>query len=231
MGWGTRQVLRLVLANDTLLDMDTFQKTDCTFCERLVLGSSDAPWDTAIGETDRYVIVPTKGSLVSGWLLVVSKQHALCSGELRSDEFGDLEEAIDLARKIVERHFGEATIFEHGPSASGTSLGCGIDHLHFHVVPLSFSLVKAVDSVAQNAVWKELGDLRNLAGLHRSGVGYAVVGEPGSPLVWFQPPATIRQPLRRAIANQLGIPGCFDYATHPHLNNVLRTLDQVAVGV
>ena len=55
--------------------------------------------------------------------------------------------------------------------------------------------MKAVESVAQNAVWKELGDLRNLAILHRSGISYAVVGEPRSAMVWFQPPANIRQPL------------------------------------
>jgi hypothetical protein len=47
----------------------------------------------------------------------------------------------------------------------------------------------------------------------------------------FQPPAGVRQALRRAIANRLGIPELFDYATHPHVENVLRTLEHVAVGV
>jgi hypothetical protein len=66
--------------------------------------------------------------------------------------------------------------------------------------------------------------------LHRAGIGYAVVGEPGADMAWFQPPSNIRQPLRRAIANQLGVPGLFDYATHPHVENVLRTLEHLAVG-
>ncbi len=211
--------------------MEPIQKTKCTFCERLVLGPSDAPWDTTLGETKNYVIVPTKGSLVSGWVLVVSKRHALCSGELPLGDFVDLQEAIGLARTVVECHFGAATIFEHGPAVSGTSLGCGIDHLHFHVAPLSFSLVEAVRSVVQNAHWSALENLRDLATLHRSGIGYAVVGEPGSPMVWFEPPTNIRQPLRRAIANRLGISERFDYATHPYLDNVLRTVERVTVGV
>lgn len=211
--------------------MDTLQAANCIFCERLVIGPSNAPWDTTIAETDKYTIVPTKGSLVPGWLLVVSKRHALCSGELPPGDFSCLEHAIGVAREFVERHFGPATIFEHGPKFPGTSLGCGVDHLHFHVAPLKFSLVEAVASVVPNAEWTKAEGLPTLRALHRAGIGYAVVREPDADMFWFQPPSSIRQPLRRAIANRLGIPELFDYSAHPHVGNVLRTLEHVAVGV
>jgi ATP adenylyltransferase len=203
---------------------------ECIFCERLLQGSSDTAWDTTIAETDQYIIVPTKGSLVAGWLLVVSKQHFLCSGELQEKEFVSLERAVYLAKEIVEGHFGAATVFEHGPQVPGTSLGCGIDHLHLHVVALNFSLVEAVNSSIQGVTWQGLPNLRSLGPLYRSGIGYAVVGEPHAQLVWFPPPHNVRQPLRRAIANHLGVPERFDYAKHPYTENVLRTLDRVMVG-
>src|ERR1700692_143633 len=211
--------------------MDTLQEAKCILCDLLVLGpAANAPWDTTIAETDKYRIVPTKGSLVPGWLLAVSKSHALCSGELETHELNCLEKAIGVATEFVERHFGAATIFEHGPRVAGTSLGCGVDHLHFHVAPLKFSLVEAVDSVVPNARWAKLEGLQALRTLHKAGIGYAVVGEPGGGMVGFQPTANIRQPLRRAIANRLGTPELFDYAAHPHVENVLRTLEHVGVG-
>ena len=156
--------------------------------------------------------------------------HALCSGELEKHAFNGLEQAIGVATEFVERHFGPATIFEHGPRVPGTSLGCGVDHLHFHVAPLKFSLVKAIGSVVPNARWAKLEGLPALRTLHNAGIGYAVVGEPAAHMTWFQPPPNIRQPLRRAIANHLGIPELFDYTAHPHVENVLRTLEHVAVG-
>jgi diadenosine tetraphosphate (Ap4A) HIT family hydrolase len=206
--------------------MDASQKAECPFCERLLHGSSNAPWDTTLAETQTYKIVPTKGALVPGWLLVISKKHVLCAGALDADEFNDLEETINLGRQLVGSNFGPATVFEHGPQLPETSLGCGIDHLHFHIAPLRFSLVDAVDSVIPGAVWKALSGLRDLKALHRAGIGYAMIHEPGAGMLWFQPPSDIRQPLRRAIATQLGVPELFDYATHPHLANVLRTVDQ-----
>ncbi len=225
-------VLRFDWTNDKLFDMDTFQAAKCIFCERLFGAAAvNAPWDTTIAETDKYRIVPTKGSLVPGWLLVVSKRHVLCSGELETHELNRLERAIGVAKEFVERHFGAATIFEHGPRVAGTSLGCGVDHLHFHVAPLKFSLVEAVDSVVPNAKWAKLEGLPALRTLHKASIGYAVVREPGAEMAWFQPPPSIRQPLRRAIANELGIPELFDYAAHPHVENILRTLEHAAVGV
>jgi hypothetical protein len=96
---------------------------------------------------------------------------------------------------------------------------------------LNFSLVEAVDSIIPNAIWQELEELSRLGALHGAGINYAVVGEPGAAMAWIQPPLDMRQPLRRAIANRLGIPELFDYATHPHVENVLRTLEHTAIGV
>jgi len=211
--------------------MNASRQGKCVFCERLLPGLSDDPWDTPLAETDQYLIVPTKGSLVPGWLLVVSKQHALCAGELQLSEFGDLERAILMAKAIVERHFGPATIFEHGPAHNGTSLGCGIDHLHFHVAPLKFSLAAAVDLVVPTAEWRGLAQLQELRSLHLRGLGYAVVIAPEGVIRWFLPPSGIRQPLRRAIASYLGSAKCFDYARYPYTDNVLQTLEQVAAGI
>jgi diadenosine tetraphosphate (Ap4A) HIT family hydrolase len=199
----------------------------CCFCNSLVRGASEAPWDVILRDSGRFIVTPTKGALVPGWLLVVAKRHALCAGMLTADELRELEICLAEARLMVEERFGEATVFEHGPCRPDTSLGCGIDHLHIHVAPLSFSLRKAVDDLFPATEWQLISDFSGTKALFEKGVGYAVVHEPQEQIRWCQPPVGVRQLLRRAIASRLGVPSEFDYAEFPHLPNVMLTLQNL----
>jgi ATP adenylyltransferase len=204
----------------------TTRDSRCVFCDELLSGRTTGVWDTAIAETDGYVIVPSKGAVVPGWLLVLSKRHLLCAGELCPDEIERLEETVETAKALVERGFGSATVFEHGPAGPGTALGCGIDHLHMHVVSLPFSLVQAVESIFGQMIWSKV-TLPDLARWHRAGSGYAAVQEPNRAMLACRPPSGVRQLLRRAIAQQMGVPHAYDYATHPHTQNVELTLSRL----
>lgn len=186
------------------------------------------PWDAVISETEHYRIMPTKGALVSGWLLVVSKTHHLCAGALDAGRIEPLESALSLAARLVADRFGPVTIFEHGPSQSGTAVGCGVDHLHFHVVPLPFSLLEAVQLLQPGTQWQDIRGIAELRQLHAKGIPYAFVKEPNSDPMWCVPPVGMRQMLRRAIAKALGVPELFDYAVHPHTANVVHTVQSLS---
>lgn len=84
-----------------------------------------------VAETERFVAVPSLGSLVVGWLLVLPKEHMLSLGEFGSDSHGEIETiAADWAST-----FGPLTWFEHGPAHPSSAVGCSIDHAHMHLVP------------------------------------------------------------------------------------------------
>ena len=197
----------------------------CVLCDGLLAGRSSGQWDSVLAETPDYVVVPTKGALLAGWLLVVSKQHALCSGALKTD----LQQvaragAVDLAKSMIESRFGPTTAFEHGPHIGATSLGCGVDHLHIHVAPLSFSLQSAVERLYPGTDWHQLNDWNDLSPIHANKSPYMAVQEPNGALKWSLPPAGVRQPLRRAIAASVGLFDEFDYSAHPQTENVASTI-------
>lgn len=198
----------------------------CVFCRQRLAGTSNAPWDVILRDTGDYVISPSKGSLVPGWLLVIAKKHSLCAGALSDSSLEKLRDAVAIASQLVNEKFGPPTIFEHGPATTGSSLGCGIDHLHIHVVPLQFSLIGAVNSFLPNTDWKELSDFSETRELHHAGIGYAFVEEAGR-RAWFRPPEGMRQMLRQVIASQLDRAGQFDYGQYPHAENALSTLDRL----
>lgn len=184
-----------------------------------------SPWDTVLHDSGNFVILPTKGALIPGWLLVVAKRHALCAGALSTSEIDELTSCLTSASDLVQKHFGAPSIFEHGPSREGTTIGCGIDHLHVHVAPLKFSLRRAVNDTFPNVNWKPLSDISATQSLFKSQRGYSLLKEPDEGrMYWCSPPVGVSQMFRRAIAAEIGIPAEFDYRTHPHLSNVSQTL-------
>src|SRR5258708_20566119 len=175
-------------------------KTSCCFCDSLVPGLSKAQWDTILHDSGNFLVVPTKGALVPGWLLVVAKRHVLCAGAAAESELEELTDCLSIAQRMVRKGFGEPTVFEHGPSASGTSLGCGIDHLHIHVAALPFSLREATTRQFPQVYWKPITGISATTSLFAAQMGYGLVREPGGCMSVCTPPDYIRQLFRRVIA-------------------------------
>jgi len=88
-------------------------------------------------------VVPTLGSLVPGWLLVVPRVKSLAFRDLPKQHRQDI---LSLAQRLaVEvKAFGRNSfIFEHGPSKPSSAVGCGVDQSHLHVVPMDGDLLSA----------------------------------------------------------------------------------------
>jgi hypothetical protein len=106
-------------------------------------------------------------------------------------------------------------------------LGCGIDHLHLHVVPLPFSLKNAASKMFPGITWKSISNWSDTSSLFESQISYGLLQEPNNKMFWCKPPHSVRQFFRRVIASQMGIADQFDYAQSPHLSNVLLTLNNL----
>jgi len=198
---------------------------DCAYCTRLLglARTTQEPWDLVLKDLSSFVVAPSKGALVEGWLLVVSKEHLLSSAAMSLTPRADLEAALKAATALVESRFGPATIFEHGPSQNGSPIGCGIDHMHLHVVPLTFSLRRAATSLEPGLGWQPLAGIHDVSTWSEGRRPYLLVQEPGDSVPWVSEAPPIRQFLRRAVASTLGTSE-FDYSEYPQRTNVLNTV-------
>jgi ATP adenylyltransferase len=119
--------------------------TDCCLCSKLVSAKSAELWNTPLFESSNFVALPSLGSMVEGWLLVVPKAHYLSTGALSPNLAHEMArfqtQLVDKLRPL----YGNICAFEHGPARSGRNIGCGVDHAHLHLVPLSFDLATAAD--------------------------------------------------------------------------------------
>ena len=190
----------------------------CRLCGYQYRGLSSKvpePWDQIIYRTERFVVVPTKGALVPGWLLVIPKVHVLSLSELGASAAQELDLLVPLLRRRLEDSFGPVNMFEHGAIRPNTNFGCGLDHAHLHLASLPFDLA---DFVRRRTIWAWQD---SSAPWHRGPSASPYLAMESRSAVWLKalPPQLPRQFFRRIIAERLGAPDSYDYDRFPQRMN------------
>jgi diadenosine tetraphosphate (Ap4A) HIT family hydrolase len=205
---------------------------ECAYCVNILSPKTHIlkePWDTVLWETPSFVVVPTVGALVEGWVLIISKRHVPAMGALTLQELFELEEVVARVRYLVRSTYGSAAVFEHGPACEGTTFGCGVDHAHFHIVPLNIPLTPLVGkALGQSPTWATVEAVREVAVIHSMGVPYLYILENDSDRGFVAGALDIpSQFMRRIIASELGIPNLYDYKQHKFRDNVVSTVSRL----
>ena len=182
-------------------------------------------YDNAILETKHFVVLPSLGSLVAGWLLVVPKTPLGRIVDLNREFRQEFEALVSQSIDKVEREFGCAFLFEHGGN-KGSKVSCGVDQAHLHIVPLEFNLLRLAEQSTQgpritkdefvlpydicgrNEYWYVSDKKRTLA---------IAATEPKSQ--WF----------RKLIAHETGQSQKWDYKEHPFYDQIDKTLKVMGV--
>lgn len=131
------------------------ESVNCHFCD--IFGSSknqisDPIFDKIIWSNNDFVIVPAKGALVEGYLLIITKEHHLCMAELSCQLLSDLSKIKSFIREILSKEFMPPIFFEHGPACQtdkGDKGGACIDHAHMHCVPFKTDILPISPSYPQ----------------------------------------------------------------------------------
>jgi len=180
--------------------------------------------DQPICETANFVVLPSLGSIVPGWLLIVPKLPVSRMADIVPSSHGVLVELVELMTQAVEDRFGSAYYFEHG-GHKGSLISCGVDQAHLHIVPLPFDLVERATQV-EPCTWNKLGNSAlpidvvtdDEYWFVSSGETshYRVVTDPKSQ--WF----------RKLIANEMGQPEAWNYKQYDfpeHIEETLSAMD------
>ncbi|MDQ1405963.1 MAG: hypothetical protein QOG55_1592 [Acidobacteriaceae bacterium] len=209
--------------------------SDCCLCSILTSGSRSELWDEPIFESRNFVVIPSLGSLVEGWVLLVPKQHFISMGALSTSLGAELCQLKIQVVKLLSRKYGEMCAFEHGPSAANHEIGCGVDHAHLHILPLSFDLVQAAQVFMPSESRWTNATLETCQDAFKSGKDYLYIEQPVGTGRIATHSQFGGQIFRKAIAAQLGVPGKFNWRDYPYTENVNRTVqtlsDSVDLGV
>ena len=195
----------------------------CRFCD-VAKGRSGLPQDHVLAENVSYVAIPSVGSLVPGWVLILPRKHQLnLSSEYLVDQLESFR--VTIASKLASKFRKRVRLFEHGPAKFGSLTGCGVDHAHMHLVPVDDDLSQWFGYVDGNSAWQScrLSEVCSMVGNseYLLYANDATSADPICKLAILQQPAS--QFFRRCVALAVGQPERFDYKAYPSLHNVTLT--------
>lgn len=181
-------------------------------------------WNTVLAETSDYLVVPTLGSIVPHWHLVIPREPSINLHEHLGGKC--IKDIRSVIAPIIEAISPKQLLwFEHGPRFAGSVVGCGTDYAHLHVIldaPFSYSEF-------QNAA----GEFRTLWTEHHTESAYGEIdpeaeyyafGDLESAFVSQESGRPTSQLFRKVVANLVGKPDQWDYRLFPHDECVRSTI-------
>lgn len=203
------------------------QSTQCKYCNVITKGSTEI-FDTIIEETKNFIVMPSLGSLVEGWLLITPKSHVLNSTQLKENERLELNDLITKYSKASSDLFEKnVAVFEHGAVYQDSIIGCGIDHAHVHIVPVDFDMEAQVKN-SENT-FMELNDFISIVDFYKNhpkndDKPYWVFSVNNGPVQFTNTMKHTSQFFRKVIATAINSPESFDYKKSTSNKNVITTL-------
>jgi ATP adenylyltransferase len=180
-------------------------------------------------ETDNFIVVPSLGSLITGWLLIVPKNFYINFSQLSEGEIGDLNELIKKVENDILPIFGsEYVLFEHGPINVLSKAGCGVDYAHLHFVPCEFNLKLGLNKYLNlDYSWTSLSQLGDITKFKDKESEYLLLkDQAGNFSITFQNEVQ-SQTFRKVIANYLNAPNDYDWKKDHRLDVVNSTLEKI----
>lgn len=190
---------------------------NCIFCNL----EKNKIENTILDEKNHFYILPTVGSLVDGYILVVSKRHINSMSELTKNEMDEYNFIIEKYRNIFRDIYGKYPIvFEHGSPVSDNSIRANsVIHAHSHIVNhayldepkiikrLNFKPIQRIEDIKSN---------ENYIMYINNNFKYVTYN--------FEP---ISQLMRKLIAKDLKYEDKFDWKKEKFMDNIIKTILKV----
>lgn len=181
-------------------------------------------WNEPLFESEHFVVLPSLGALVEGWLLLVPKNHFICIGALPESVIAEMEGIKAVVSSFLTECYGKFSVFEHGPHVEKLQIGCGVDHAHLHFVPLTFDLANAVEPFLPTGIMWSSARHQDCQNAFLRGQDYLYLEQPlGNGKIALHT-AFDGQLFRRGIAATLGRLNEYNWREHPQFSNITVTI-------
>ena len=141
----------------------------CDFCTEGRSGQINPEYAGAVGQTTRIVrrwsslyAVPTLSPIVKDHILLIPMDHVTSRPQLSTIERDSITTAESHLRMLLASPTRSIVTFEHG-IGRGLRGGCGISHLHIHMLPLETGTAKeALNLLSQSSLGELVDDVLEL---------------------------------------------------------------------
>lgn len=175
-------------------------------------------------ETKNFACVPSLGSFVEGYLLIVPRQHFLSFREVPYQHYDELNSIINVIAEFYNYCYHSSfVIFEHGSSFDGKTGGMSVTHAHLHILPYKQSLISIISDF--DFIRFENFNAFNENILIRQCEKPYLFFKDIDGMYYYSENANIpSQFFRKIICNDLGLQGKGDWKEYPFVDNIKETI-------
>ncbi|MGN6350541.1 MAG: HIT family protein [Candidatus Nitrosocosmicus sp.] len=185
----------------------------------------DEYYNEVIAESDNFVVIPSVGALVEGWLLIIPKRHYLSLGLINDqDIYFELEQLINTIGVTIKEEFGDYILFEHGAVLENSKVGCGVDYAHMHIVPCNFDLIKEASILNVGFEWERISNIKDCCNYANKSMPYLYYKDSAGISYATTNNNIPSQFFRKIIANKLGIGDMWDWKQNEFKENIIGTV-------
>lgn len=191
---------------------------ECPFCNI----DKNKIENTILEEFKYFYITPSLGSLVDGYILIISKRHVNSMSELEKEEMEEYKFIVDEYREIFKSIYKKHPIvFEHGtPNKESEMKASSIVHAHTHIV--NHNYINEKDMIC-NLNFKKINSLNDF----RVKDNYLFYIGPKNQMYISQKFDSISQIMRIEIAKDLGDENIYDWRKNDFKNNMISTIKAI----
>jgi ATP adenylyltransferase len=214
----------------------TLSRVNCVFCDSTKTCFGNTPEfkklveneipNRIVYETENFVVVPSVGQIVEGYLLIMPKKHFMSIANLDEELFEELEGVFNKTETILEKEYSKPIFFEHGVCRLSYNFnGCCVDHAHIHAVPVSLNISDPLkNEFTSFTTIKKISELSKRA----KNANYLFVKDNTDQMFVFNANEIRSQHVRYLIADMLGMRSKGDWTLYPGKEEILATLRRLA---
>lgn len=207
-------------------------KKDCAYCQ--YLDGHAQKNERTVYRSENFFVIPTLGQFITGYLLIIPKDHIMSNGELSPkhlEEFSIVLKDIEYILKLAYPNSKGLLVWENGSGTGGKGKAKdSLVHSHVHVAPsaLTTNDIKVMSGFDFDEI-----DLNELA--HYKIHSYLLVKNPDNEkwIINNNPEIYIpRQYVRQLIAEEYGIQGeAWNWRTHPFEERMHQTIEEIIIAL
>lgn len=213
----------------------------CAFCDELESPnkmSLEIGFNRIIWEDEDFVVLPTVGCFVEGYVMLMPKEHSYSFAQLDALSIARADYLTKKLRRELEDIYGEyyedtpadsILVAEHGAVSCAIKGAQCCDHAHLHFIPLAtearlFAVFDEYLKAANGANRIPVSSLMDAKRLGAAEHAYILASfDPSHFMVWLSSNGFRSQFCRWASAKLLGIEEQYSWKTHPHFENMKKT--------
>ena len=203
--------------------MDILNCRFCNIINEIRLGHKPLSlYDTVLLETTNFFVIPALGSLVPGYIMIISRRHIHSMAYLETNEMLELVSLVKHLENFILQKIGISPIlFEHG-----SAIGCfskaanSVDHAHLHITPVH---IKDEADLIRNSSAIEIPNIRAVTSF--KGEPYFLYINENNRFYLSHNTVLQSQYMRKWIAKEIGRPLEWDWRQFEFMQNIIETIE------